>query len=60
MIYAKLYPFKFATSVYMASLIAVGASDNPMTITIGPTTIGGKTLSIQPLPANFTIKATIR
>mgnify|MGYP007103139217 CR=1 FL=1 len=43
----------------MASFAAVVASDKPITIMIGPTTIGGKTLLTQPEPTLAMIKATI-
>ena len=54
----KLYPVIAPGLVYMESLIATGAKERPMTITIGPTTMGGKTRSIQPCPAKRTIMAT--
>ena len=37
----------FPAAVIVASLAAVPASESPMSMTIGPTTIGGKALSIQ-------------
>ena len=44
----------------VASFAAVPASDNPITMMIGPTTIGGKILSIQSEPILLTISDTIR
>ena len=43
----------------MASLAAVVARDKPITIIIGPTTIGGKTLLTQSEPTFAMTKATI-
>ena len=43
----------------MASLAAVVARDSPITIMIGPTTIGGKTLFTQLDPIFAITKATI-
>ncbi len=44
----------------VASLAAVPANDNPITTTIGPTTIGGKMRSIHCEPINVTITDTIK